>query len=152
MHQNSRTKRKEFIYLVDQISLEIVCHHRITVIGRFLGAASLVIILDGPRVILLVAEKLGRIVKRTLIARHTLWLYLRVHPLHKLGSGSIKEHGAITQTRFIISTFSQSLQRCLRLVDGKKKTAARRDSRFILCLCRNLRYPFYRQFARIVGE
>ena len=97
MHQNSRTKRKEFIYLVDQISLEIVCHHRITVIGRFLGAASLVIILDGPRVILLVAEKLGRIVKHTLIARHTLWLYLRVHPLHKLGSGSIKEHGAITQ-------------------------------------------------------
>ena len=97
MHQNSRTKRKEFIYLVDQISLEIVCHHRITVIGRFLGAASLVIILDGPRVILLVAEKLGRIVKRTLIARHTLWLYLRVHPLHKLGSGSIEEHGAITQ-------------------------------------------------------
>ena len=127
MHQNSRTKRKEFIYLVDQISLEIVCHHRITVIGRFLGAASLVIILDGPRVILLVAEKLGRIVKRTLIARHTLWLYLRVHPLHKLGSGSIKEHGAITQTRFIISTFSQSLQRCLRLVDGKK-TAARSDA------------------------
>ena len=89
MRQNSRTKRKEFIYLVDQISPEIVCHHRITVIGRFLGVASLVIILDGPRVILLVAEKLGRIVKRTLIARHTLWLYLRVHPLHKLGSGSI---------------------------------------------------------------
>ncbi len=121
MHQNSRTKRKEFIYLVDQISLEIVCHHRITVIGRFLGAASLVIILDGPRVILLVAEKLGRIVKHTLIARHTLWLYLRVHPLHKLGPGSINEHGTITQTRFIISTFSQSLQRCLRLVEGKKK-------------------------------
>ena len=120
MRQNSRTKRKEFIYLVDQISLEIVCHHRITVIGRFLGAASLVIILDGPRVILLVAEKLGRIVKRTLIARHTLWLYLRVHPLHKLGSGSIEEHRTITQTRFIISTFSQSLPRCLRLVDGKK--------------------------------
>lgn len=123
MHQNSRTKRKEFIYLVDQISLEIVCHHRITVIGRFLGAASLVIILDGPRVILLVAEKLGRIVKHTLIARHTLWLYLRVHPLHKLGSGSIKEHGTITQTRFIISTFSQSLQRCLRFVEEKRLPA-----------------------------
>ena len=97
MHQNSRTKRKEFIYLVDQISLEIVCHHRVTVIGRLLGATCVVIILDGPRVFLLVAEIFGRIVKRTLIARYTLWLYLRVHPLHKLGSGSIKEHGTITQ-------------------------------------------------------
>ena len=88
---------EEIFQLVDQVPLEIICHHRVAVVVLILSAPGFIVVFDVPGVAVLVAEILGSIVQGILVAGDALRLDLQIHPFHKFWSGVEKEDGGIAQ-------------------------------------------------------
>jgi hypothetical protein len=88
---------EEILQLVDQVPLEIICHHRVVVVGLILSAAGFIVVFDVPGVAILFAEILGSIVQGILVTGDALWLDLQIHPFRKFWSGVEKEDGDIAQ-------------------------------------------------------